>query len=75
MAENRYANLAAHQIEHERLRRRVRQMARDIDAGRLGVNEIRLFVAEWLDGHVRTSDRDFGDYLRRCQFARRDRQR
>lgn len=61
----RYPRLAVHQLEHERFCDEVTAMDARRRAGKLPPSaEMMEFLCEWLRGHVTTSDKEMGRYLR-----------
>jgi hemerythrin len=64
MTRSAYPDLYAHQVQHEVLRKRVADLRRRVDGGaELITIEFMLFLADWLQHHIGTSDRAIGAYL------------
>jgi hemerythrin len=64
MAEKHYPGLAEHKRAHDELVGRVMAFRGDFIDGKAGVSqEVLDFLREWLNAHIRGTDRQYGGYL------------
>jgi hemerythrin len=60
-----YPEFAAHKAQHEELARRVREFQKDFEEGRIATGITLLqFLKEWLQNHIKDSDRKFAPYVK-----------
>ena len=66
MADNEYPYLEAHRQSHRKLLEFVEALADQLSTGRMVVNqELIAALWDWETGHIETSDREFGEYLKK----------
>lgn len=64
MRKSNYPQYLAHALKHESLLEEIRQLEKSIAAGRTPVSVALLdFLGVWLLEHIRTSDRQLGQFL------------
>jgi len=66
MAAVDYPNLRQHHEEHEAIRRKARELIQRLQGGENTITiEQSLFLAKFVENHIKSSDRRLAEYLRR----------
>jgi hemerythrin len=61
-----YPDRRQHLLEHEELRRKIAQFFKRFKRGEIAMTiEFSLFLSDSVGKHIRTSDRQFAEYLRK----------
>lgn len=61
-----YPALPAHKVEHDNLTKKVHELARDFNNGKITLSiELGEFLKNWLSNHILESDKRFGAYAKR----------
>jgi len=64
MREHGYPGLDAHVAEHRALTSQVKQFQADFASGRTALSvQVLQFLKDWLEGHIKGSDRAYAPYL------------
>ena len=64
MQQSQFAGYAAHKAEHDALTRRVLNLQKEFDAGRVALSvEVMNFVRDWLARHIMGTDQQLGERL------------
>lgn len=59
-----YPFASAHKREHAKLKSEARARIAEYQSGSIGMMDILAFLIDWLQDHISTTDKKFGDYLR-----------
>ena len=60
-----YPELAAHKAEHDALTRQVLEFQADFSQGRIAMSvQLLQFLKDWLEHHIKGSDRKYSPFLR-----------
>jgi hemerythrin-like metal-binding protein len=68
MQEASYPGLAAHKIEHERMRRRTLELRAEFD--QVKAVDLLRFLKDWWTNHIQAEDKSYSPYLGSRQFAK-----
>jgi len=64
MAEHAYPLLDKHLVEHKLLVNKVLAFKKEFDAGSTAITvELMIFLQKWLTNHIKTVDKQYGDFL------------
>ncbi len=63
-AQFNYPFTASHKREHEKLKLEAQERIAEYKAGAIEMIDILAFLIDWLQEHIATTDKRFGDYLR-----------
>ncbi len=63
-AQFNYPFTASHKREHEKLKIEAQERIAQYKAGAIEMMDILAFLIDWLQEHIATTDKKFGDYVR-----------
>lgn len=67
MSRANYPDLSAHRAEHERFAREFAVIRKDLQDGQIGhAVTVFNFLNDWLQNHIRKSDKAYSDHLNAC---------